>query len=206
MNASNPTYSFRYRNHAEALYQALTADAFYITMERTVTGSEAAREAMLRYLDYSMVEGETYGALTFPPRGVYGGAIWSKPLDAEKTSRKEAAKKKFLAQHMGNESLRTYLAITEFMSACSAPRVPADSWYLSIAGLAPEFQGRGVGASLLEGVIAEADALGVATWLETFTPRNMSFYQRLGYRSVVSFEEPTTGSEYWLLVRDGGGV
>ena len=55
-------YSFSYRIVAEALYAALTEDAFYITLEQSVTHG-SARKAMIRYMDYSMVEAERHGAL-----------------------------------------------------------------------------------------------------------------------------------------------
>jgi hypothetical protein len=49
--------SFSLRVAAKALYEALTEDAFYITMEQSVTHG-SAREAMIRYMDWSMVEAE----------------------------------------------------------------------------------------------------------------------------------------------------
>ena len=76
-----------------------------------------------------------------------------------------------------------------------------DIWYLSIVGVLPDYQGRGLGGELIRPVLAQTDAIGVATYLETFTPRNMSFYERLGYREAGSFEEPTIGDRYWLMLR-----
>jgi GNAT superfamily N-acetyltransferase len=75
-------------------------------------------------------------------------------------------------------------------------------WYLSIIGLAPEFQNRGLGGGLVKPVLEKADALGVPSYLETFNPRNRSFYTRLGYQEAASFVEPVTGSEYWIMIRE----
>ena len=75
-------FTFKYRNHAEALYRALTDDAFYIAMENAVLKEESSKEAMLRYMDYSMREADLYGCLYIPPGRDYGTSVWSRPLTA----------------------------------------------------------------------------------------------------------------------------
>ena len=72
-------YEFIYRYLAETLYQALTEDAFYITLEKSVAEG-SAREAMIRYMDYSMVEAAQYGKLLISSDRKSGAAIWSRPL------------------------------------------------------------------------------------------------------------------------------
>jgi GNAT superfamily N-acetyltransferase len=196
-------YSFRYPTFAEALYKALLSDSFYIAMENSVAGdSIAKREAMLRYMDYSMVEAEIFGELFIPTEHQFGTSVWAKPLSKELENDKKLKKQLFLTDHMGASSLKVYTEITDFMSSKIVDWLPADSWYLSIIGILPEFQGRGLGADLINAVLAKTDALGAPTYLETFTPRNMSFYKRLGYREVASFVEPVTQSEYWVMVRE----
>ncbi len=61
-------YAFSYRLPAEALYLALIGDALYITLEKSVTVG-SAREALLRYMDCSMIWAAHYGKLliTSPP-------------------------------------------------------------------------------------------------------------------------------------------
>lgn len=51
-------YSLRYPKYAEALYQALTEDPFYITMEKSSNEQELGRQKLLMYLDYSIWEAE----------------------------------------------------------------------------------------------------------------------------------------------------
>jgi GNAT superfamily N-acetyltransferase len=65
----------------------------------------------------------------------------------------------------------------------------------------PATQGQGLGGKLLEPTIAEADHLGATCYLETFSRRNLSFYERLGFASRARFEEPTTSAEYAVMVR-----
>ena len=194
-------YEFKYRKYAEALYAALANDAFYRTMEKSVYFG-SSKEAMLRYLDYSIIESEAYGKLFVPESQDYGISVWSRPLNQYLAKEKSKRKKAFLTNHMGRKSLEIYTAITKFMSKKSDPFIDHNAWYLSILGVLPAFQGQGLGAGLVETALETTDGLGVPTYLETFTPRTIKFYNRLGYDAVTSFHEPTTRAEYWLMIRD----
>lgn len=195
-------YRFAYRQYAEALCDALVEDAFYITLEQSVSARDDPRERLLRYLDYSMVEARDYGTLHFPQAHQYGVAVWSKPLTPERAALQKQAKREFLQRHMGAANAARYDDISDFMSAQSDRLVDASAWYLSIVGILPAFQNKGLGAALIRPVIELADAAGVPTFLETFTPRNEPFYQRLGYRAAGSFFEPTIGASYSLMLRE----
>jgi GNAT superfamily N-acetyltransferase len=202
MTRGNNAYRFAYREHARALYDTLREDAFYITMEQSVGEEEEQYEGLLRYLDYSMVEADEYGLLHFPEIRQQGVAIWSQPLAATAETRKNRAKHDFLRRHMGAASAATYNDIVDFMSQQSDALIDASAWYLSIVGIFPAFQNQGLGHSLIAPILEQADRAGVATFLETFTPRNESFYQRLGYRVAGKFFEPTIAANYSLMVRE----
>ena len=195
-------YRFTYRQYAEALCDALVEDAFYITLEQSVSAHDNPRDKLLRYLDYSMVEARDYGTLYFPQAHQYGVAVWSKPLPPEPAAQQKHAKQEFMRRHMGTANAARYDDISRFMSARSDTLVDASAWYLSIVGILPAYQNQGLGAALIRPVLELADAAAVPTFLETFTPRNESFYQRLGYRVVGSFFEPTIGASYSLMLRE----
>lgn len=75
-------------------------------------------------------------------------------------------------------------------------------WYLSILGVLPAFQGQGLGDGLVESILEKTDQLAVSTYLETFNPRNITFYNRMGYRVATRFDEPVTDADYRLLTRE----
>ena len=203
MTKKMTVYQYKYHDFAEALYDALIPDPFYMTLENSIPGSPATkREAMLRYLDYSMIEGETYGKLHIPTEHKYGVSVWSEPIAQEMELKKKSNKIQFLLNHLGQTAVDTYLSITEFMSQNSIKLVSSKPWYLSIVGLKPSYQNKGLGAGLLEPILVESDRQRIATYLETFTPRNIKFYQRLGYKSIDSIHEPTTNSPYWVMLRE----
>lgn len=88
------------------------------------------------------------------------------------------------------------------MAPRAARVVPHNAWYLSIIGILPTAQGRGLGAKLLAGTLAEASHANVTCYLETFTPRNLRFYERLGFHRVADYLEPTTDKEYVVMRKD----
>ena len=196
-------YQFKYRALAKILYEALVDDAFYRSLERSVSGEASTKqEAMLMYMDYSMIEAETYGELFIPDTHMHGVSVWSKPIDIRTESERKISKNSFILVNMGQDSFDTYAEIIEFMSLKASEIIPPDAWYLSIVGLKPGFQGQGLGSTLINPVLEKTDSVNISTYLETFTLRNMSFYERLGYKSIASIHEPTVDANYWIMKRD----
>ncbi|HRK52826.1 MAG TPA: GNAT family N-acetyltransferase [Cyclobacteriaceae bacterium] len=194
-------YTFKYRTLSEVLYESLINDPFYITLEKSIGRSQLEKkEMMLRYMDYSMVEGEHSGQIFIPAEHNYGVSIWLKPM-REKEAQLKSDKKEFLITHLGQNAWRCYASIVNYMSLQSAPLIPHNAWYLSIVGLEPTRQNKGLGSGLIIPVLEKTDGMGFMTYLETFTPRNMKFYEKLGYTSIASFNEPITGSPYWIMTR-----
>ena len=111
------------------------------------------------------------------------------------------AKAEYLEKVLGSKGHQTYDRIAGYMSPLVA-QVPPGAWYLSIIGISPRARGQGLGASLLEGTLAEASARSVRCFLETFTPRNLRFYERHGFARVAEHLEPTTGKPYVVMLRN----
>lgn len=79
--------------------------------------------------------------------------------------------------------------------------LPADEqWhYLRIAGVHPDFQGKGLGGLAIRAGLAQAAASGVPAVLETATPGNVGLYQNLGYRVVSEWHVPGGGPQFWTM-------
>jgi ribosomal protein S18 acetylase RimI-like enzyme len=57
-------------------------------------------------------------------------------------------------------------------------------FYLAFLGVAPRFQGSGIGSQLLEQTLALIDAAGAPAFLENSHPRNIKLYERAGFEVV----------------------
>ncbi|MFZ6005044.1 MAG: GNAT family N-acetyltransferase [Actinomycetota bacterium] len=69
-------------------------------------------------------------------------------------------------------------------------------WYLNVVSTLPERQGGGLGAAVLQPVLAMCDAQGIAAYLESSNPRNMSLYRRQGFVETGEIQLPDGPSLY----------
>ncbi len=187
---------------AMSLVDALVDNPFYQTITPNYSGDGDRQRAVLRdYFAYSMVEGEKLGRCVTLPGDGLGAAVWSMPAPAEIRVPAWEAKLAYLASILDEQGHANYLRIVDFMAPRAAEVVGESAWYLSILGVSPRAQGQGLGSRLLQPTLLEADRAGNICYLETFSSRNIRFYERLGFVRVASHLEPVTSSEYWIMVR-----
>ena len=188
-----------------ALVDSLWLDPFYAAISRSLAGDASRRrDALARYFDYSMSEAARSGHLMVSAAPAAGAAIWNLPLDAAAADLESASKVAYITEAMGAAAADTWRRIVDFMEPRAAAVVAPRAWYLSIVGVAPAAQGRGIGGSLLAPTLALADAAGVDCYLETFDERNPHFYHRLGFRTAGMHLEPVTGCRYAIMIRRAG--
>lgn len=192
--------------YAAVLYDALRPDPFYRNLEAAHPDPAASRDAMLRYYALSIQEAAEFGRLAESSEEASGISVWSLPLPEDRQVAKSQAKQRAITEAMGRECAALYTQIAMHMAEREKALGLGAHWYLSILGVAPERQGQGLGRALLLPVLEDADRAQVGTYLTTFTPRNIPFYQRLGYRAAGSFPEPATGAAYHILSRPPGGA
>jgi ribosomal protein S18 acetylase RimI-like enzyme len=60
----------------------------------------------------------------------------------------------------------------------------APHWYLSMIGVDPARQGRGLGSALLTHALAMIDAEGSPAYLESSNPKNTPLYERHGFQVI----------------------
>jgi GNAT superfamily N-acetyltransferase len=77
-------------------------------------------------------------------------------------------------------------------------------YYLEYVGVAPDYQGKSMGSTLLQFLVAKGDKEGVGCYLENSDPRNTPFYQRLGFQIVA--EKEIIGIPAWFMWRPAGKI
>ncbi len=92
--------------------------------------------------------------------------------------------------------LMRYLAVVEGKH----PHEP--HWYLAVLGVDPPRQGRGFGSHLMQPVLARCDSERLPAYLETDTERNVTLYERHGFKVTEEFNLPGGGPSIWLMWRE----
>ena len=187
---------------ARSLAAALIGDPFYRAVTVACGDDEAARLAMLEaYFALALAEGWQAGRVDLADAAGNGAAIWTTDTPAARRQAAYAQREAALRVLLGEQGFAHFTAIVANMEHALASHDLSAAWYLSIAGIAPDAQGRGLGASVLAPGLAAVDAAGAACFLETYNERSLPFYARLGFVSVGRYAEAVTGCDYWLMLR-----
>jgi ribosomal protein S18 acetylase RimI-like enzyme len=81
------------------------------------------------------------------------------------------------------------------------PKEP-EHWYLGYLGTKPGHQGQGIGSAMLREVLPQADAASTPAYLESSNERNLTLYERHGFRVVDEIRLLGHGPTVWRMLRD----
>jgi GNAT superfamily N-acetyltransferase len=152
-----------------ALAESLFDDPFYWAITEDFGNDRVGRKRALNlYFNYSLEESNRTGRCVVAPDPSLGAAAWLLPRSADVDAAESSAKSEYLASALGPRGKENYYRIVRFMAPLAARVVPCDSWYLSIIGILPSAQGRGLGAALLGGTLAEASRSNATCYLVTY--------------------------------------
>jgi ribosomal protein S18 acetylase RimI-like enzyme len=114
-------------------------------------------------------------------------ALWLPPgVQPEETAVAEV-----LQRSLEEERLPELFSLFEQMDAFH-PSEP--HWHLPLIGVDPCEQGRGCGSVLLRNGLARCDADGLPAYLEATSLRNISLYERFGFKAVGRIRTKTSPS------------
>jgi ribosomal protein S18 acetylase RimI-like enzyme len=89
---------------------------------------------------------------------------------------------------------------TMYAKAKAKPKT--EHYYLSVVGILPEHQGKGFGTMLLRPTLAECDKKNTGAYLETGNPRNIPFYERLGFKIRERIVAPGSSMPFATMWRE----
>lgn len=125
-----------------------------------------------------------------------GVALWAKPGDPKPSALQQVRDLPTFARAFGRHLPR---AMNAFGTA-EKRRPDEDHWLLDIIGVRPDRRGKGIGSALMRAALAEIDVAGVPAFLVTSQPRNVPFYERLGF--TVTEEYDIGPVHVWPMLRN----
>jgi GNAT superfamily N-acetyltransferase len=185
---------------ASSLATIFVDDPFYRAITLGAATDEAGRLVSLaRYFQLALDEARDVGRVDLVDADA--AAIWITSDDPTRVAAARARKLALLADVLGQDGFSRYRGIVDDMDKHLPAELGASAWYLSILGVSAHRRGAGLAGQLLAPVLAQADAEQVVCFLETFNPRSLPVYERLGFAIAHSSLEPVTDSVYRVLIR-----
>ena len=159
---------------------------------RRLPGLERAFRMFLRRIYLPQQECYTVGDIS-------GGALWLPPGKYPPSAWQQLCLLPGFSRIFG--LLRTPGALRDLN--CMEKMHPKEKphWYLAFLGVRPSEQGKGLGSALIRPVLSRCDAERAPAYLETSNERNLSLYQRHGFKVVRECDIPN-GPHFWGMWRE----
>ena len=113
--------------------------------------------------------------------GFAGAALWLPPgVEPDETS--------LMAHIEASTGGMDQSALLEMFEEMGSYHPKEPHWYLSMIGVDPQAQGKGIGAKLMRYSVARCDQERALAYLETANPRNIPLYERFGFEVMEPFQ------------------
>lgn len=132
------------------------------------------------------------------PDGV-AAALWSAPGPWQLPMSEVMREMRGTLKAFGSNAVKALRA--QLQVEAKHPKEPLH-WYLGYLGTEPGHQGRGIGGALLRAVLDDADATGTPAYLESSNERNLTLYERHGFRVVEELPLLGTGPTVYRMWRE----
>jgi hypothetical protein len=147
-------------------------------------------------IDASQLRGEVHTA-----HRANGVALWIGPGSGLTIGRTVGSGFPSISRQLGWASLRRCIRMGLHLDKVHQRLIQGRHWYLLALGVEPSVEKERLCATLLEPILSRADAEGLPCYAETFNPKDLSFYKRLGFRIAGSGKIGRSGPDFWALIR-----
>jgi len=162
------------------------------------------REKISNYfLSFVVYSGIKYGEVYATSPNLEGIAIWipskNYPVTFWKMLRSVPLSTIFSFGRYGGSKMSHF---SDYLDSVHQRLVPFKHWFLQTIGVAPKFQGKGFGSKLLRPMLSKIDKEYLPCYLETIDEKNVSIYERFGFKIIDKSIVPETEFINWAMLRE----
>jgi len=139
---------------------------------------------------------------TYTTPGTAGAAVWEPPGMWKLGVGKQLGLLPAMLGVFRRHSPRVLRSLTLLEGGHPAEPEYPEHYYLAFLGVHPEWQGRGLGASLLAPVLERCDGESRPAFLEASSPRNRALYERHGFEVMEEFALGRGAPPQWRMWRE----
>ena len=150
------------------------------------------------------VEGGQRFSTVFMLEDASAVAVWIPPGEAELSEEQEVVLNRLVQENFPGELTPKMFELYDRMERVHPRDIPHA--YLCIIATHPDHRGRGLGQQLLAANLADWDAQGIPSYLESTNPANLHRYERAGYRAVDTVDAVLDEAVITTMWRDTGGL
>jgi ribosomal protein S18 acetylase RimI-like enzyme len=104
--------------------------------------------------------------------------------------------------HFGLRATYRLQAHDDWCNCRTVAHSSLEAAYIHSVGVEPALAGRGIGSKLMNAALSRIGQDYGLCMLRTEQPRNIRFYEKLGFRPVEQRTVPTTGLSAWFFARE----
>lgn len=185
---------------AAAAFVASHAD--YPAFRAVFPDGRRRRRALLPFFTATVRDAIHTGVVdaVFDGTTVVGAAAWLPPRRSNWSLRRQATAVPAFLKVLAACPSR-FTTLLRYGMAAQRAHPPGDYWYLVALGVRPDGRRSGLGTALLTPMLDRADREEVPCYLETSDPANVTFYERLGFRTVTDGLALVPGGPTHLAMR-----
>jgi ribosomal protein S18 acetylase RimI-like enzyme len=183
----------------ETISQAFFDDPMYVHIEP----DEGKRMRVLKAQNGVVVRMFFRVGLIDSTPDAKGVALWLKPGNTSPSPVKMLQSGALAVPF--RSGFRSFFRLMSMLSAGDVPHkkaAPGSHWYLGITAVDPSLQGKGIGTALIKRGLERADADGLPCYLETSRERNVSFWEKYGFKVSHTGVLPNGGPRFWGMLRE----
>ena len=137
-----------------------------------------------------------------PPQPIRGVAIWFPPGTDKLTLFRRLVTGMLTERlELGRQGSRRMSVFNRASGELRRGVISGAHWHLQIIGVDPDYQRRGLGASMVRYLLRRIDREALPTYLNTTTDEGVALYQRLGFAVGAEADVPGDGPHLWAMVR-----